>query len=142
MMAFYTTTTAATSSFRSTTTIHNACSRFILLFVVLLSTLAVNNNNNNVGVVNADTIFTEIMPTKCVNPALNKAGFCVLTHECTSTRGCFESSNIRQSAPTSTTGTTTANTNRLSLDIEGFYIPVDAVDCAHQQYAVQNVKLN
>jgi hypothetical protein len=117
-MALYTTTTT-TSSFRSTTTIHSRCS-FTLLFAVLLSTLAVNSNN---AFVNADTIFSEIMPTKCVNPALNKAGFCVLTHECTTTRGCFESSNVRQ--PTSTT----ANTNRLSLDIEGFYVPVDAVDC-------------
>ena len=119
MMAFYTTTTTTTSSFRSTTTIHSRCS-FTLLFAVLLSILAVNSSN---AVVNADTIFSEIMPTKCVNPALNKAGFCVLTHECTTTRGCFESSNVRQ--PTSTT----ANTNRLSLDIEGFYVPVDAVDC-------------
>ena len=120
MMAFYTTTTTTTtSSFRSTTTIHSRCS-FTLLFAVLLSTLAVNSNN---AFVNADTIFSEIMPTKCVNPALNKAGFCVLTHECTTTRGCFESSNVRQ--PTSTT----ANTNRLSLDIDGFYVPVDAVDC-------------
>jgi hypothetical protein len=126
MMAFYTATT--TSSFRSTTTIFNVCS-FTLLFVVLLSTTVSN------VVVNADTIFSEIMPTKCVNPALNIAGFCVLTHECTITRGCFESSNIKQ--PTSTTsstsstltGATTANTNRLSLDIEGFYVPVDAVDC-------------
>ena len=118
MMAFCTTTTT-TSSFRSTTTIHSRCS-FTLLFAVLLSTLAVNSNN---AFVNADTIFSEIMPTKCVNPALNKAGFCVLTHECTTTRGCFESGNVRQ--PTSTT----ANTNRLSLDIEGFYVPVDAVDC-------------
>jgi hypothetical protein len=124
MMAFYTTTT--TSSFRSTTTIHNVCS-FTLLFAVLLSSLAVNSNT---AVVNADTIFSEIMPTKCVNPALNKAGFCVLTHECTPTRECFEpTSTAAAAAAAASTSTTTANTNRLSLDIEGFYVPVDAVDC-------------
>jgi hypothetical protein len=121
MMALYTTTT---SSFRSTTTIHSRCS-FTLLFAVLLSTLAVNSNN---AFVNADTIFSEIMPTKCVNPALNKAGFCVLTHECTTTRECFEPTSTAAAAAASTS-TTTANTNRLSLDIEGFYVPVDAVDC-------------
>lgn len=65
----------------------------------------------------ADTIFEALFPVQCVQPLLGAAGICVLNNGCTKT--CFRNSRGVEANPLS------LNTPAL----EGFYIPVDAVDC-------------
>lgn len=72
------------------------------------------------GGISAQTIFQALIPSKCVNPLLNQAGFCIVNNECTNT--CFSQASSSGSI----------NASPLSLETEAlkdFYIPVDAVEC-------------
>lgn len=71
----------------------------------------------------ADTIFDSIIPTSCVNPQLQTAGFCALQKGCAD--ACFgQSTNGIPSFEN------VANLFSLeSVGLQNFYIPVDAVEC-------------
>lgn len=93
----------------------------VLLLLVLSATPGADAMKN--------TLFDSIVPTACVNPLLQMAGFCVLNNGCADT--CFgRRTQDESSGPSSTT--TAATKQAFDIDSEGlenFYIPVDAVEC-------------
>jgi len=93
----------------------------LLLLLVLSATPGADAMKN--------TLFDAIVPTSCVNPLLQMAGFCVLNNGCADR--CFGRRTQDESRGPSST-TTAATKQAFDIDsqgLENFYIPVDAVEC-------------
>lgn len=103
------------------TTSHTLTVATTSAFLFLLSSPAA------VDVVNADTIFESLFPTKCIKPLLQTAGFCVLNAGCTTT--CFGQVDAGLPSTPHVDNTVAAALSLNTQALENFYIPVDAMEC-------------